>query len=445
MLLAFLRFATDFSWASVWFWLLLVIALVWARRHLDLNRAGRDPVLSMADATAGTAPLPALSVLVAGKDEEANIGRCLAGLLAQQYPQFEVIAIDDRSGDRTAEIMDRVAAADPRLKAVHVCDLPAGWGGKNHAMHVGIQHATGEYVCFTDADCNFHTPELLAAAVRFAQRERVDFLSVLPDLETHTFWERVIQPPAGAIMVFWFPPEKVNNPTSPRAYANGAFMLMSRAAYDKIGGHEQFKTALNEDMHFARQAKLIGLRLRVIRGGNMYSVRMYVGIRQIWNGWSRIFYGCFGTWPRLVVSAIFLSVFSLLPPASLLVSPLLGEIGPGIALAAGTTFFAQQSVLWRFYRLSAMPSHWALTYPLGAAMCLAMTLNAMRRLAGCPYKLAGHVVPGRGMTQSRQTVRVKRERDHLRLHNCLNYNRLRKLRSGAPILIARGDSTKKAT
>ena len=382
MPLAFLGFTLHLSWASVWFWLLLAIALIWLRRHLALNRAGRDPVLSPADATSDETALPTLSVLVAGKDEEANIERCLTRLLAQRYPQFEVIAIDDRSRDRTAEIMDRVAGTDSRVKAVHVRELPDGWAGKNHAMHMGIRNATGEYLCFTDADCDFHAPELLAAAVRFARREKIDFLSILPDLEAHTFWERVVQPPAGAILVLWFPPEKVNNPASPRAYANGAFMLMSRAAYDKIGGHEQFRTALNEDMHFARRAKRVGLRLRVIRGGNMYSVRMYVGLRQIWNGWSRIFYGCFGTWPRLIASALFLSIFSMLPPISLLISPLLGEIGPGIATAAATTFVAQQTVLWRFYRLSSMPPHWALTYPLGAAVCLAMTCNAMRRLAG---------------------------------------------------------------
>lgn len=392
--LGFLGFTLEWSWAAVWFWLLVLIGLVWLRRHLQLNQAGADPVLCAEDAGAGHGELPRVSVLVAAKDEEANIGRCLAGLLAQDYPDYEVIAINDRSADRTPAILDELAREQPRLRPVHVRELPAGWAGKNHAMHTGVQQARGDWLCFTDADCRFHSPKLLAAAVQTARRGQIDFLSVLPDLEAHTFWERVIQPPAGAIMVFWFPPTKVNDPRSSRAYANGAFMLMTRATYDALGGHDNFKTALNEDMHFARQAKRVGRRLRVIRGGGLYSVRMYVGLRQIWNGWSRIFYGCFGTWPRLLISAAFLSVFSVLPVVSLLVSPMLGKIGPGVALAAAFTVVAQQTVLWRFYRLCAMPPGWALTYPLGASVCLAMTVNAMRRLLGARTQWRGTIYRG---------------------------------------------------
>jgi cellulose synthase/poly-beta-1,6-N-acetylglucosamine synthase-like glycosyltransferase len=379
---AFLRFALEPTAAAVWFWFLLLIGLVWLRRHLNLNRARHEPVLAPDDLDVEPATLPALTVLVAAKDEEANIEGCLRGLLAQRYPRLEVVAINDRSTDRTAQIMDRLAAADPRLKAVHVCELPDNWAGKNHAMHVGVQHATGEWLCFTDADCRFHQDSLLAAGACFARRERSDLLSVLPQLEAHTFWERVVQPPAGAIMVFWFPPERVNDPACATAYANGAFMLMRREVYERLGGHASFKTALNEDMHFARRAKKLGLRLRVIRGGGMYSVRMYVGLPQIWRGWSRIFYGCFATWPRLLLSAVFLLVFSLSPLLSLLLAPLAGVAAGGIALAAGLTLVAQQSVLRRFYRLCAMPPAWALTYPLGAGLCLAMVGNAMRRLAG---------------------------------------------------------------
>jgi glycosyltransferase involved in cell wall biosynthesis len=384
---------TASAWWSVWCWALILIGLVWLRRHLQLNRAGTDPVLTPADA-AGDEPLPPLSVLVAGKDEEANIEGCVRGLLRQEYPDLEVLAINDRSTDQTGRILDCVAAEDPRFHAQHVRELPAGWGGKNHAMHVGVQHARGAYLCFTDADCRFHSPKLIAAAVRYAEREQVDVLSVLPELEAHTFWERVVQPPAGAIMVFWFPPEKVNSPASPRAYANGAFILMRRAVYDRLGGHERFKTALNEDMHMARETKRQGLRLRVLRGSRMYSVRMYVGLRQIWNGWSRIFYGSFGTWPRLIVSAIFLSVFSLFPVLSLLAAPLLGAWAWQVGAAAAFTVAAQQSVLWRFYGLCEMRAAWALTYPLGAGMCLAFTINAMRRLAGARTTWRGTAYTG---------------------------------------------------
>ena len=280
---------------SIWYYAAAIVGLIWLKRHLDLNRGGGEPVLRADEPGVADTELPALSMLVAGKDEEANIGRCVEGLLRQNYPRLQVIVINDRSGDRTGAIIDDFATRDLRFRAVHVKELPAGWFGKNNAMAQGVKEATGEWLCFSDADCAYDSTMLLASAVRLAIREKIDFLSVLPKLEAGTIWERIVQPVAGAIMVFWYPPQKVNSDRYPHAYANGAFMLMSRAAYDRLGGQEPVKATLNEDMHLARRAKELGLRLRVIRGDTLYRVRMYVGLLQIWRGWSRIFYGCLGT------------------------------------------------------------------------------------------------------------------------------------------------------
>jgi chlorobactene glucosyltransferase len=373
----------DFAspWIAVWFWITLAIGLVWLRRHLEVNRGGREHVLSDRDARSDS-DWPSLSVLVAAKDEEQNIARCIEGLLAQDYPNLRVIIANDRSADRTPEIIDEYARRDPRLTAVHVTELPAGWFGKNNAMQHALGQATGELLCFSDADCSYDSPLLLRAAVSFARRENVEFLSVLPWLEARTLWEKMIQPVAGAIMVFWFPPRKVNDPNSSDAYANGAFMLMTRRAYEAIGGHAYARATLNEDMHMARQAKCVGVRLRVVQSDHLYRVRMYTGFKQIWRGWSRIFYGCFGTLPRLLVSVVMLSIFSISPYLALLASPLVGASGGWLAAAAAFAIAAQQSILLRFYALTGNAPGWALTYPVGAAICLGMTLNAMRRLAG---------------------------------------------------------------
>lgn len=368
--------------ATIWFWFTCLVGLVWLKRHLDLNSGRNEPVLHPDEPGVDDTELPPLSMLVAAKDEEDNIGRCLEGLLAQDYPRLQIAVINDRSDDRTGEIIDEFAARDTRVTAVHVTDLPPGWFGKNNAMRAGVERASGDWLCFSDADCTYDSPHLLTAATRFALREQVDFLSVLPRLEAGTFWERVVQPVAGAIMVFWFPPQKVNSRRSARAYANGAFMLMPRRTYDAIGGHEPVKATLNEDMHMARRVKAAGLRLQVIRGGDLYRVRMYTGLKAIWRGWSRIFYGCFGTFPRLLVSFLMLSMFSLSPYATLLAAPLAGAGWPWLAAAAAFAILGQQSVLWRFYAVTGNRPPWALSYPLGAALCLGMTLNAMRRLAG---------------------------------------------------------------
>lgn len=378
---------------DVWFWLTLLIGLVWLKRHIDLQRGKREPVLT-ADPARADEELPPLSVLVAAKDEEDNIGRCLDGLLKQEYPDFCVIVINDRSDDRTGEIIDGYAARDSRVTAVHVETLPAGWFGKNHAMHLGMQRVTTERFATTDADCSFDSPHLLATAVRFARENEVDLLSVLPRLEAHTVWERIVQPVAGAIMVYWFPPQQVNSDRYKTAYANGAFMLTHKAAYARIGGHEAVRATLNEDMHFARRIKQADMRLRSIQGGELYRVRMYTGFPQIWRGWSRIFYGCFGTFPRLLVSVLMLSVFSASPYITLLVAPLLGTAGVWLVGAAAFAIASQQSILWGFYRITGNDPRWALTYPVGAIICIGMTLNAMRRLAGTTTTWRGTTYAG---------------------------------------------------
>jgi len=371
--------ALDLSF--LWWAFTAFVGLVWLLRHRAVSRGSRQYVLRPDEAGPPADELPPLTVLVAAKDEQDNISRCLEGLLAQNYPRLEVIAVNDRSTDRTGRILDEFAARDPRLRAVHVAHLPEGWFGKNHAMHVGMRQARGTYLCFTDADCTYESPQLLSAAVRFAMRESVDLLSVLPRLETHGFWECVVQPVAGAVMLYWFPPDAVNNPRAPQAYANGAFMLLPREAYDRLGGHERVRATLNEDIHLARRAKRLGLRLRVVRGEHLYRVRMYTGLREIWGGWSRIFYGCLGTFPRLLGSVVMLSLFSISPYMTLLLSPRTARPVSWAAVAAFTVL-AQQSVLWRYYQIGGSGRLWALTYPLGAVLCLGMTLNAMRRLAG---------------------------------------------------------------
>ena len=369
--------------ALILFWFSLLTGLIWLKRHRDLNRGARDPVLGPDEPGPPEGELPPLTVLVAAKDEQDNIGRCLRGLLAQDYPDLQVVAINDRSDDRTGAILDELAATDPRLTAVHVTQLPDGWFGKNNAMHQGMQQvAHDRWLCFTDADCTYDSPHLLRSAARFALRNRLDMLSVLPRLEAATVWERVVQPVAGAIMVFWYPPQLVNSTGAPHAYANGAFMLMPRRTYDAIGGHEPVKATLNEDMHMARRVKAASLRLHVIRGGDLYRVRMYTGFRQIWRGWSRIFYGCLGTFPRLFGSVLMLTFLSVGPWLTLLFSPLLTANWPALAAAALFAVVSQQSVMWRFYDLTESGRRWAITYPLGAAVCLGMTLSAMRRLSG---------------------------------------------------------------
>ncbi|MCG3137628.1 MAG: hypothetical protein HJJLKODD_01477 [Phycisphaerae bacterium] len=373
----------------IWLILLGLVALIWGSRHLAVSRGRRTAVrLSSTSASDWPADLPRITVLVAAKDEEANIGRCVRSLIAQDYPALQIIAINDRSSDRTAEIIDDLARRHPeRFRALHVTQLREGWFGKNNAMRVGVEQADGEWFCFTDADCHFLSPRTLTTAVHYALQERVDFLCILPVLETGTFWERLLQPVCAAIMVMWFRPEKVNDPRSKAAYANGAFMLMKRELYESLGGHEAVRTELNEDMHLARLTKEAGRRLRVVENEDLYQTRMYTDFRSTWRGWSRIFLGCFGSLRRLLISTAVLSLASIFPYVSLLIG-VLGWLMSGgtpwmwLTLTAAGTVAIQLSLLFRFYRLARCDVRYLPGYFLGAVVALTMLVNAMLKLNG---------------------------------------------------------------
>ncbi|MBP7935705.1 MAG: glycosyltransferase [Phycisphaerae bacterium] len=379
----------------IWCILLVGVACVWASRHVTISRARRDfPPLTEDYPADGNTAMPFLSVLIAAKDEEVNIETAVRTMLDQDYPHFELIVINDRSTDRTAEILESIKAeqADGRLKVIHIKELRDGWFGKNNAMQTGMQVARGQWLCFGDADCRQTSRKTLAAAVRFAQANSLDLLSVLPELETHGLWERIIQPACAAVMVFWFQPSRVNDPRRSEAYANGAFMLMNRRCYETIGGHEAVRTEVNEDMHMARLTKERGLRLYVIQGDGLYRVRMYTGLRQIWRGWSRIFYGCFGTFHKLMVTMRMLTIMNVFPYASLLIAACVlltwGEAGAGsgwraVGCAAALAVIAQQTTIVRFYRISRANPWYAPTFIIGAVMCIGMLISAMRRLRGC--------------------------------------------------------------
>jgi glycosyltransferase involved in cell wall biosynthesis len=375
----------------IWLVLLGLVCLVWLLRHRQIaSHKRQEAALHSGLYDAPPAGAPRLSVLVAAKDEEENIESCVRSMLSQDYPNFQMIAINDRSGDRTGAILDRIAAEDPKLTPVHVTALREGWFGKNNAMREGYERADGEWLCFIDADCRQTSTKTLSVALRHAMENGVDFLSVLPRLETQSLWEQIIQPACGGLMVFWFNPSNVNDPKHPAAYANGAFMLMKRSAYEAIGGHEPFKTEVNEDMHMARATKRAGLRLKVVQNLDLYVTRMYTNFKAIWRGWSRIFYGCFETFRRLRITLLVMLFSGLLPWYSALAGWIMVAVrgwdaaGPWrwVALLATAAVACQQSVLVRFYRLSQTNPLLAPTYPVAGTLVCGMLISAMTKLGG---------------------------------------------------------------
>jgi hypothetical protein len=190
--------------------------------------------------------------------------------------------------------------------------------------------------------------------------------------------------------MIWFLPHRVNKPWRKTAYANGAFMLMHRTCYEAIGGHERFRTEVNEDIQMARAAKRMGLRLRVVENEDLYRTRMYETPGEAWRGWSRIFYGCFGSVPRLALAMLPLVALCAVPWASLIAALVASALVQNATSTPWTlaayvwlvVIAFKQLVLWRVYRVLHVAPVWSLTYVLGAVVTLGMLISAMLKTLG---------------------------------------------------------------
>ena len=250
---------------------------------------------------------PPLSVIIPARDEEEDIGNTVRAMLAQTYPSLEVIVVDDRSTDKTGAILD--AFDDPRLVVVHATEEPPpGWLGKPWALHQGSLRATGEMLLFVDADV-VYAPEGVAAAVARVEESGVGLLSLFPRLGMKGFWENVAMPNL-AVFAFTMMPLWLANRTRIPALAvgGGPGNLLRRRDYDSAGGHEALRDAVIDDVGLARLMRRRGFRTEAVRADDLVYVRMYRGLREVVDGFTK---NCFTTFNRSYTLAALLFVFSL--------------------------------------------------------------------------------------------------------------------------------------
>jgi len=224
----------------------------------------------------------AVSVIVPARNEESCLARCLESLVAQAGGAFEILVVDDGSTDRTRAI----AESFPQVQVLDAGPLPRGWTGKNHACWQGAQHARGKWLLFTDAD-TVRQPGSLAASLAEAEQHGAALLSYSPRQEVAGFWERALMPVIFAELAATYPPSRVCDPQSPVAAANGQYLMISREAYDAIGGHRGVAGSLLEDVALARRVKKSGRGLRFRYGGEAVRTRMYRSLEQMWEGWTK--------------------------------------------------------------------------------------------------------------------------------------------------------------
>jgi len=223
-----------------------------------------------------------VSVIVPARNEEACVGACLASLTGQQGVAFEVIVVDDGSTDRTAAVARSFAG----VKLIEAGPLPEGWSGKSNAVHIGAQQARGEWLLFTDAD-TVHLPGSLTGALDEAKRHGAEMLSYSPAQELHGFIQRAVMPVIFAELATTYRPREVSDPNSPAAAANGQYLLITRKAYDAVGGHAAIAKCLLEDVELARAVKRSGRRICFRFGGDAVRTRMYRSFPQLVEGWTK--------------------------------------------------------------------------------------------------------------------------------------------------------------
>ncbi len=265
------------------------------------------------------ADLPLISVLVPARDEAENIESCVRSLLSLNYPNYEVLVLDDHSSDDTYAILCRLRDQDGRLRVLIGAELPAGWYGKPFACWQLAQAARGEMLLLTDADCGF-SPDALLLALGAQRGHRADVVSLVPDLRCEGFWESLLIP-LQYFVIFAFLPTWLIRPTPFPwfAAANGAFLFLSRETYFAVDGHRAVRAQLAEDVKFAQHVKRAGRSLWYGDGSCTYHVRMYDGLPAVWRGFSKNLFPAFSkNLPLLLGVVFFLLNVLVLPPLWLL-------------------------------------------------------------------------------------------------------------------------------
>jgi chlorobactene glucosyltransferase len=336
------------------------------------------------------AAVPPVAAIVPARDEEANIARCLEGLLAQDYPaaRLRAVIVDDHSADATRAIAGAIEARDSRLRVLEAPPLPPGWIGKCHACRVGAQAVTGEaeWLCFLDADVR-PEPSLLARAVATAQSERLDLLSLAPRQELGSFAERLVMPCGLYLLAFYQDLGRLQSRTGDDATATGQFMLVRRHVYEAVGGHAAVRDAICEDVALARRIKRAGGRVALHDGREAISARMYTGWRSLWEGVAKNLVDMLGGPVPTLITAFAgtaLAWAAWLIPAADALSCAAGNWGGCVALApalAGSAAAMGLHIAGAYY--FGIPLWYGLLFPAGYTAGAVMAIESLRlRLSG---------------------------------------------------------------
>ena len=331
---------------------------------------------------------PRVSVIIAARNEVDDLPACLDSLRQQTYGDLEILVVDGGSTDGTRDI---VRARAPAVRLLEEPPLPPGWVGKNWACWNGAQAASGEYLLFTDADMRYH-PDTIRATVAWAEEEKAQLTTLAPRVETVTFWEKVVMPFYTQVVLTYFRTPRVNRATSRTAMANGQFTLVTRAAYDAVGGHASVRGAVLEDVRLAEEFRARQLKLRVAWSPDLLSTRMYRDRHEMFEGLLKNVHGSRFSAARQVsflagLVGLYWLPLALLPVAVVWGSPLLIAVGAVLYVA----FFGKHVA---FARAIRGPTAYGLLFPVAVGFYVALIATSLRRgLARQPLRWKGREYP----------------------------------------------------
>jgi glycosyltransferase involved in cell wall biosynthesis len=323
---------------------------------------------------AGAANRPKVSIIVPARNEEDHIEQTLSQLLELDYPDYEVIAINDRSTDRTGEVMDQVAAngtAHNQLKIIHIETLPTGWMGKAHAMWTAANSATGTWLLFTDADVLFKK-DSLRRAVAYAEAERADHFVLFPRMIMKAAGERMMIAFFQTLFVFGHRPWRVADPKTKDHMGVGAFNMVRRDVYETIGTYRALRMEVLDDMKLGKIVKTSGFRQRNAFGDDLISIRWARGAMGVVNNLTKNFFAIVSfQWWRAVASIFALAFLNLGPFLGVLLAH--GWARSGYALALIAMFLIYLGMSWN----SSIPPYYFVLHPISTALFMYTLLRSM--------------------------------------------------------------------
>jgi cellulose synthase/poly-beta-1,6-N-acetylglucosamine synthase-like glycosyltransferase len=364
-------------------------SLPWVHLFLQALRHRRDP-LFLADLPEEPPPggWPDVAVVLAARDEAAQIEPAVSSLLAQDLPGLRVVAVDDRSRDATGTILDAIARRDARLRVIHVAQLPPGWLGKTHALHVGSRAARAEWLLFTDGDVVL-SPGALRRAVRRAVDAGAAHLTVIPDVPAEGAGEKLFLSLFTLMFMLRSPIWRAQDPRRRAHLGVGAFNLVRADALAAIGGFERIALSVDDDLRLGQALKYSGFGMVGLLGPGAVTVRWHTGLPALVRALEKNFYGSldYRLWGAGAALAGILAV-SAAPHLALLVGPWWARCAGAAGIAAVAAFFLLGG------RRGRIGPHYALFLPLAGLLlsgALVRSVVQTHRLGGVRWR--DHLYP----------------------------------------------------